>query len=193
MGIFELNLTMPEDFLLLAIIPSELYVFGHIFGRSKSYRKPLPSRCSSQLELSGTLSPISGLFYSGGGEKIHFQAQSACIFKSPQWRQGLNSRTRPCRLERVHTPTAHLFRKCSNGAFCTSKQHISQRRNARVRPQTRGGRPHRSGARPTARPQQQQQHQHPQHQQQTAAQQQHYKFARSEHHNLGRRGANSSR
>jgi hypothetical protein len=74
MGIFELNLTMPEDFLLLAIIPSELYVFGHIFGRSKSYRKPLPSRCSSQLELSGTLSPISGLFYSGGGEKIHFQA-----------------------------------------------------------------------------------------------------------------------
>ena len=40
--------------------------------------------------------------------------------------------TRPCRLERVHTPTAHLFRKCSNGAFCTSKQHISQRRNDRV-------------------------------------------------------------
>jgi len=79
MGIFELNLTMPEDFLLLAIIPSELYVFGHIFGRSKSYRKPLPSRCSSQLELSGTLSPISWLFYSGGGEKIHFQAQSACM------------------------------------------------------------------------------------------------------------------
>ena len=78
MGIFELNLTMPEDFLLLAIIPSKLYVFGHIFGRSKSYRKALPSRCSSQLELSGTLSPISGLFYSGGGEKIHFQAQSAC-------------------------------------------------------------------------------------------------------------------
>ena len=78
MGIFELNLTMPEDFLLLAIIPSELYVFGHIFGRSKSYRKALPSRCSSQLELSGTLSPISWLFYSGGGEKIHFQAQSAC-------------------------------------------------------------------------------------------------------------------
>ena len=61
MGIFELNLTMPEDFLLLAIIPSELYVFGHIFGRSKSYRKALPSRCSSQLELSGTLSPISRL------------------------------------------------------------------------------------------------------------------------------------
>ena len=82
MGIFELNLTMPEDFLLLAIIPSELYVFGHIFGRSKSYRKALPSRCSSQLELSGTLSPISGLFYSGGGEKIHFQAQSACNYFS---------------------------------------------------------------------------------------------------------------
>ena len=101
--------------------------------------------------------------------------------------------TRPCRLERVHTPTAHLFRKCSNGAFCTSKQHISPRRNDRVRPHTRGGRPHRSGARPTARPQQQQQHQQPQHQQQTAAQQQHHKFARSEHHNLGRRGANSSR
>jgi hypothetical protein len=40
--------------------------------------------------------------------------------------------TRPCRLERVHTPTEHLFRKCSNGAFCTSKQHISQRRNNRV-------------------------------------------------------------
>ena len=98
--------------------------------------------------------------------------------------------TRPCRLERVHTPTAHLFRKCSNGAFCTSKQHISPRRNDRVRPHTRGGRPHRSGARPTARPQQQQQHQQPQHQQQTATQQQHYKFARSEHHNLGRRGAN---
>jgi hypothetical protein len=85
--------------------------------------------------------------------------------------------TRPCRLERVHTPTAHLLRKCSNGAFCTSKQHISERRNDRVLPQTRGGRPHRSGARPTARPQQQQQHQQPQHQQQTAAQQQHYKFA----------------
>ena len=85
--------------------------------------------------------------------------------------------TRPCRLERVHTPTAHLFRKCSNGAFCTSKQRISPRRNDRVRPHTRGGRPHRSGARPTARPQQQQQHQQPQHQQQTAAQQQHYKFA----------------
>ena len=81
--------------------------------------------------------------------------------------------TRPCRLERVHTPTAHLFRKCSNGAFCTSKQHISERRNDRVLPQTRGGRPHRSGARPTARPQQQQQHQQPQHQQQTATQQQH--------------------
>ena len=94
--------------------------------------------------------------------------------------------TRPCRLERVHTPTAHLFRKCSNGAFCTSKQHISPRRNDRVRPHTRGGRPHRSGARPTARPQQQQQHQQPQHQQQTAAQQQHHKFARSEHHNIGR-------
>ena len=78
MGIFELNLTLVVLFLLLAIIPSELYVFGHIFGRSKSYRKPLPSRCSSQLELSGTLSPISGLFYNGGGEKIHFQAQSAC-------------------------------------------------------------------------------------------------------------------
>ena len=78
MGIFELNLTMVVLFLLLAIVPSELYVFGHIFGRSKSYRKALPSRCSSQLELSGTLSPISGLFYSGGGEKIHFQAQSAC-------------------------------------------------------------------------------------------------------------------
>ena len=101
--------------------------------------------------------------------------------------------TRPCRLERVHTPTAHLFRKCSNGAFCTSKQHISPRRNDRVLPQPRGGRPHRSGARPTARPQQQQQHQPPQHQQQTATQQQHHKFARSEHHNLGRRGANSSR
>ena len=83
MGIFELNLTMPEDFLLLAIIPSELYVFGHIFGRSKSYRKALPSRCTSQLELSGTLSPISGLFYSGGGEKIHFQAQSACKVNQP--------------------------------------------------------------------------------------------------------------
>ena len=55
--------------------------------------------------------------------------------------------TRPCRIERVHTPTAHLFRKCSNGAFCTSKQHISPRRNDRVRPHTRGGRPHRSGAR----------------------------------------------
>ena len=67
MGIFELNLTMPEDFLLLAIIPSELYVFGHIFGRSKSYRKPLPSRCSSQLELSGTLSPSLG--YSIGAEE----------------------------------------------------------------------------------------------------------------------------
>ena len=78
MGIFELNLTMVVVFLLLATIPSELYVFGHIFGRSKSYRKPLPSRCSSQLELSGTLSPISWLFHSGGGEKIHFQAQSAC-------------------------------------------------------------------------------------------------------------------
>ena len=91
--------------------------------------------------------------------------------------------TRPCRLERVHTPTAHLFRKCSNGAFCTSKQHISPRRNDRVRPHTRGGRPHRSGARPTARPQQQQQHQQPQHQQQTATQQQHHKFARSKHHN----------
>ena len=77
-GIFVLNLTMVVLFLLLAIIPSELYVFGHIFGRSKSYRKALPSRCSSQLELSGTLSPISWLFYSGGGEKIHFQAQSAC-------------------------------------------------------------------------------------------------------------------
>ena len=38
------------------------------------------------------------------------------------------------------------------------KQHISQRRNDRVLPQPRGGRPHRSGARPTARPQQQQQH-----------------------------------
>ena len=38
-------------------------------------------------------------------------------------------------------------------------QHISPRRNDRVRPHTRGGRPHRSGARPTARPQQQQQHQ----------------------------------
>ena len=101
--------------------------------------------------------------------------------------------TRPCRIERVHTPTAHLFRKCSNGAFCTSKQHISPRRNDRVHPQTRGGRLHRSGARPTARPQQQQQHQQPPHQQQTAAQQQHHKFARSEHHNLGRRGANSSR
>ena len=75
MGIFELNLTMVVLFLLLAIIPSELYVFGHIFGRSKSYRKALPSRCSSQLELSGTLSPISWLFYSGGGEKIHFQAR----------------------------------------------------------------------------------------------------------------------
>ena len=100
--------------------------------------------------------------------------------------------TRPCRLERVHTPTAHLFRKCSNGAFCTSKQHISPRRNDRVRPHTRGGRPHRSGARPTARPQQQQQHQQPPHQQQTATQQQHHKLARSEHHNLGRRGANSS-
>ena len=104
---------------------------------------------------------------------------------------------RPCRIERVHTPTAHLFRKCSNGAFCTSKQRISPRRNDRVRPHTRGGRPHRSGARPTARPQQQQQHQQPQHQQQTAAQQQHHKFARSEHHNRGRsrsqprsRGAN---
>ena len=70
MGIFELNLTMVVLFLLLAIIPSELYVFGHIFGRSKSYRKALPSRCTSQLELSGTLSPISGLFYSGGGEKM---------------------------------------------------------------------------------------------------------------------------
>ena len=79
MGIFELNLTMVVLFLLLAIIPSELYVFGHIFGRSKSYRKALPSRCSSQLELSGTLSPISGLFYSGGGEKIHFQTQSAVL------------------------------------------------------------------------------------------------------------------
>ena len=101
--------------------------------------------------------------------------------------------TRPCRIERVHTPTAHLFRKCSNGAFCTSKQHISPRRNDRVRPHTRGGRPHRSGARPTARPQQQQQHQQPQHQQQTATQQQHHKFARSEHHNLGRRGANPAR
>ena len=45
----------------------------------KSYRKALPSRCSSQLALSGTLSPISWSFYSsGGGEKIHFQAQSAC-------------------------------------------------------------------------------------------------------------------
>ena len=87
--------------------------------------------------------------------------------------------TRPCRLERVHTPTAHLFRKCSNGAFCTSKQHISPRRNDRVRPHTQGGRPHRSGARPTARPQQQQQHQHPQHQQQTATQQQHHK---QQHH-----------
>jgi len=54
--------------------------------------------------------------------------------------------TRPCRLERVHTPTAHLFRKCSNGAFCTSKQHISPGRNDRVRPQTRGirGRPERA-------------------------------------------------
>lgn len=87
MGIFELNLTMPEDFLLLAIIPSELYVFGHIFGRSKSYRKALPSRCSSQLELSGTLSPISGLFYSGGGEKIHFQAQSACKINGKHTRE----------------------------------------------------------------------------------------------------------
>ena len=87
--------------------------------------------------------------------------------------------TRPCRLERVHTPAAHLFRKCSNGALCTSKQHISPGRNDRVHPQTRGGRPHRSGARPTARPQQQQQHQQPPHQQQTAAQQQHHKFARS--------------
>ena len=77
--------------------------------------------------------------------------------------------TRPCRLERVHTPTAHLFRKCSNGAFCTSKQRISQRRNDRVLPQPRGGRPHRSGDRPTARPQ----HQPPQHQQQTVTQQQH--------------------
>ena len=65
-------------------------------------------------------------------------------------------------------------------------QHISPRRNDRVRPHTRGGRPHRSGARPTARPQQQQQHQPPQHQQQTAAQQQHHKFARSEHHNRTR-------
>ena len=54
MGIFELNLTMPEDFLLLAIIPSKFYVFGHIFSGSKLYRKPLPSPCSSQLELSGT-------------------------------------------------------------------------------------------------------------------------------------------
>ena len=52
--------------------------FCHIFGRSKSYRKALPLRCSSQLELSGTPSPISGLFYSRHGEKIHFQAQSAC-------------------------------------------------------------------------------------------------------------------
>ena len=51
MGIFELNLTMVVLFLLLAIIPSELYVFGHIFGRSKSYRKALPSRSSSQLGL----------------------------------------------------------------------------------------------------------------------------------------------
>ena len=40
---------------------------------------------------------------------------------------GFDSRTRPTpgpkkknRLERVHTPTAHLFRKCSNGAFFTS-------------------------------------------------------------------------
>ena len=65
-------------FLLLVIIPSKLYVFGHIFGRSKLYRKALPLRCSSQLELSGTPSPISGLFYSRHGEKIHFQAQSAC-------------------------------------------------------------------------------------------------------------------
>ena len=80
MGIFELNLTMVVVFLLLAIIPSELYVFGHICGRSKPYKKALPSRCSSQLELSGTLSPISGLFYSGGGEKIHFKAQSACRY-----------------------------------------------------------------------------------------------------------------
>ena len=78
MGIFELNLTMVVVFLLLAIIPSEVYVFGHIFGRSKSYRKALPSRCSSQLELSGTPSPISRLFYSRHGEKIHFQGQSAC-------------------------------------------------------------------------------------------------------------------
>ena len=68
----------------VVIIPSKLYVFGHIFGRSKSYRKALPLRCSSQLELSGTLSPISGLFYSGGGEKIHFQAQSACNTKTTQ-------------------------------------------------------------------------------------------------------------
>ena len=62
MGIFELNLTMVVVFLLLAIIPSELYVFGNVFVRSKLYRKALPSRCSSQLELSGKLSPISGLF-----------------------------------------------------------------------------------------------------------------------------------
>ena len=62
----------------VVIIPSKLYVFGHIFGRSKLYRKALPLRCSSQLELSGTPSPISGLFYSRHGEKIHFQAQSAC-------------------------------------------------------------------------------------------------------------------
>ena len=84
-GIFELNLTMVGLFLFLAIIPSKLYVFGHIFGGSKSYRKALPLRCSSQLELSGTLSPVSGLFYSRGGEKIHFQAQSACTtVRSPQ-------------------------------------------------------------------------------------------------------------
>ena len=66
--IFVVVVLFPCDSIFL----EKIYVFVHIFLIVEKPQKALVRCCSTQLGLSRTLSPISWLFYSRGGEKIHF-------------------------------------------------------------------------------------------------------------------------
>ena len=66
--IFVLVVLFPCDSIFL----EKFYVFVNIFLIAEKPQKALVRCCSTQLGLSRTLSPISWLFYSRGGEKIHF-------------------------------------------------------------------------------------------------------------------------
>ena len=64
--------TVPVPFSSDAGFPPNEAVFVNIFLIAEKPQKALVRCCSTQLGLSRTLSPISWLFYSRGGEKIHF-------------------------------------------------------------------------------------------------------------------------